>query len=82
MQSKLPMHQRSAAEHGRGAASRAGRSVHGKARCRMHGDAASSGALRGNQNALRHRRYAANAIAERRRLRELLREARELIKRV
>ncbi len=48
----------------------------------MHGDAASSGALRGNQNALRHGRYAANAIAERRRLRELLREARELIKRV
>jgi hypothetical protein len=37
---------------------------------------------RRNRNALRHGRYAANAIAERRRLRELRREARELVERV
>jgi hypothetical protein len=33
--------------------------VKGKKRCRMHGGAAGSGAPRGNQNALKHGRYAA-----------------------
>jgi uncharacterized protein YjcR len=45
----------------------------------MHGGAAGSGAPKGNQNALRHGRYTARAIAEHRHFRELLRKARELM---
>jgi glucans biosynthesis protein len=40
----------------------------------MHG--AGSGAPRGNRNALKHERYTAEAIAERRWLRELIRNVR------
>ncbi len=67
-----------------GARSRSGRpcrspAVRGKSRCRMHGGARGSGAQPGNRNALEHGHYSAEAIAERRQLRELLRQARELM---
>jgi hypothetical protein len=50
--------------------------VRGKRRCRMHGGAAGSGAPIGNKNALRHGRYAAEAVDQRRRVSELIRAAR------
>jgi hypothetical protein len=53
--------------------------VHGKRRCRMHGGALGSGAPRGNKNALKHGRYTREAIAERARVRELVRQARKLL---
>ena len=53
--------------------------VHGKARCRMHGGAARSGAPRGNGNARKHGRFAAVVIAERRRVQALLGETRKLL---
>jgi uncharacterized protein YjcR len=43
----------------------------------MHG--AGGGAPRGNRNAWKHGRYSGEAIAERRWLRELLRESLELV---
>ena len=43
----------------------------------MHG--AGGGAPKGNQNALRHGGYTAQAIATRRQLRALLRASRELV---
>jgi hypothetical protein len=54
--------------------------VRGKKRCRMHGGAAGSGARPGNKNALKHGRYTSEAFAERQQLRNLLRQARALIK--
>ena len=48
----------------------------------MHGGAKGSGAPKGNRNALKHGRYTAEAIAERRHVRWLLRSARELVNRV
>ena len=53
--------------------------VSGKARCRMHGGAAGSGAPVGNRNALKHGRYTAEILAERRHLAELLRDSRECL---
>jgi glucans biosynthesis protein len=50
----------------------------GGKRCRMHGGADGSGAPKGNRNALKHGRYTAEALADRRYVRELMREAREL----
>ena len=50
--------------------------VRGKRRCRMHGGAAGSGAPIGNQNALRHGHYSAEAIARRRYLSELIGQSR------
>jgi hypothetical protein len=50
--------------------------VRGRRRCRMHGGAAGSGAPIGNKNALRHGLYAAEAIALRRGLAELIRRSR------
>ena len=47
--------------------------VKGRPRCRMHGGAEGSGAPRGNTNALKHGFYGAAAIAERKRLRALIR---------
>jgi len=44
----------------------------------MHGGAPGSGAPIGNRNALKHGRYTADAIATRRKIRALLRNAREL----
>ena len=52
--------------------------VHGKKRCRMHG-APGSGAPRANRNARKHGLFTGDAIAERRRIRELLGEARKLL---
>ena len=68
-----------------GARTRAGGScrspaVRGKRRCRMHGGAPGSGAQKGNQNARRHGLFTGEAIAERKQIRALLGEARELVK--
>ena len=62
-----------------GAKNRSGRAcrspaVSGKKRCRMHGGAEGSGAPIGNQNALKHGFYTRKAVAERKELRELIRE--------
>jgi len=62
-----------------GARTRAGRpcrapSVHGKARCRMHGGAAGAGAPRGNRNALKHGWWSAAERAERTRAAALVEE--------
>ena len=46
-----------------------------KGRCRLHGGAAGSGAPKGNRNSLKHGRYAEAAIAERKAVRALLRQA-------
>lgn len=48
----------------------------GKIRCRFHG--ARAGAPKGNQNNLKHGRNTAAAIEERRQLRALLREVKEM----
>ena len=56
--------------------------VTGKARCRMHGGAEGSGAPAGNQNALKHGRFTREAMAERRALRALIREASDFVKRI
>lgn len=48
-------------------------------RCRMHGGT-SPGAPKGNKNALKHGRYTAEAIAGRKSITELLRQARRLIR--
>jgi hypothetical protein len=53
--------------------------VHGKKRCRMHGGAQGSGAPMSNQNARKHGLFTRDAIAERRRIRVLLGEARKLL---
>jgi hypothetical protein len=55
--------------------------VAGKKRCRMHGGAPGSGAPIGNQNALKKGLYTREAIAQRRAIRELLREANETLER-
>jgi len=54
--------------------------VTGKKRCRMHGGAEGSGAPEGNKNALKHGLYTRSAIAERKELTNLLREARETLR--
>jgi uncharacterized protein YjcR len=56
--------------------------VSGKRRCRMHGGAPGSGAPRGNKNALKHGFFTREAIAERRQLRELPRQSRNLLLKV
>jgi hypothetical protein len=53
--------------------------VQGKKRCRMHGGALGSGAPRDNKNAVKHGLYTREAIAQRRRLRELMRQSRKLL---
>jgi hypothetical protein len=45
----------------------------------MHGGAKGSGAQTGNRNALKHGHYTAEAVAERREVRDLIRRARELM---
>ena len=47
-----------------------------RTRCRMHGGT-SPGAPKGNRHAWKHGRYSAEAMAERRRFRSLLRELKE-----
>ena len=54
--------------------------VKGKERCRMHGGAAGSGAPRENKNAVKHGRYTRERMEERRQIRALLRQARDLIR--
>ena len=48
-------------------------------RCRMHGGK-SPGAPKGNKNAFKHGHYTAEAIASRREIAKLLRDARALVK--
>lgn len=50
-------------------------------RCRMHGGTA-PGAPEGNSHALRHGRYAAGALAERREISALLRAVKGLVQKV
>ncbi len=54
--------------------------VRGKRRCRMHGGAEGSGAPKGNTNALKHGFYTREALEERRRLRQLVADARKTLK--
>jgi len=61
-----------------GAACRAP-AVKRRKRCRMHGGAAGSGAPRANRNARKHGLFTRDAIEERRRIREVLGEARRLL---
>jgi hypothetical protein len=56
--------------------------VSGKARCRLHGGAAGSGAPRGDKNALKHGAYTRERIQERRQTRDFLRQARALIQKM
>lgn len=48
----------------------------------MHGGAPGSGAPRGNQNALKHGQFTRQALEERRRVQDLLRQSRMLLKRI
>jgi hypothetical protein len=45
----------------------------------MHGGAPGSGAPRGNKNAVKHGLYTHEAIAQRRKLTELMRQSRKLL---
>ena len=53
--------------------------VNDRRRCRMHGGAPGSGAPMANRNARKHGLFTRDAIAERRRIRALLGEARRLL---
>jgi uncharacterized protein YjcR len=53
--------------------------VRGKKRCRMHGGARNSGAPRGNRNARKHGLFTTDAIVERKRIQNLLADARILL---
>lgn len=53
--------------------------VHGKTRCRMHGGARRCGAPPGNRNARKHGLFTRQRIAERRAIRVLLAETRNLL---
>ena len=64
-----------------GAKTRSGRpckspAVQGKARCRMHGGAAGSGAPHGNTNALKHGKFSRERIEEQRQIEMLLEQIR------
>lgn len=68
-----------------GARTRAGEAclspaVSGKARCRMHGGSAGSGAPRGNQNAFKTGLNTAEVAELRRTIRAMLREGRILLR--
>lgn len=56
--------------------------VSGKARCRMHGGVAGSGAPKGNQNALKHGRYTAEQREFDQYVRGLMREGKEIIEKL
>ena len=51
--------------------------ANGTARCRMHGGAKGSGAPPGNRNALKHGLYSREHLDWRKKMMELLRDARE-----
>ncbi len=53
--------------------------ANGRKRCRMHGGAQGSGAPRANQNARKHGLFTRDAIAERKSIQALLRDARKLL---
>jgi hypothetical protein len=53
--------------------------VRGKKRCRMHGGAPGSGAPRGNKNAVKHGLYTRKAIAQRRKVSDLICQSRKLL---
>jgi hypothetical protein len=53
--------------------------VRGRKRCRMHGGADGSGAPKGNQNALKTGLHTRESIAMRRRIRQLLKEAKDTL---
>jgi uncharacterized protein YjcR len=48
----------------------------------MHGGAPGSGAPRGNQNALKHGQFTRQALEERQRVQDLVRQSRMLLKRM
>ena len=81
VRSKLPMHlsRRCGARTRSGSRCRSPAMPNG--RCRMHGGL-SPGAPKGNKNALKHGHYTAEAIASRREIARMLREARALVKEV
>jgi hypothetical protein len=56
--------------------------VAGKRRCRMHGGAKGSGAPLGNRNALKHGLHTREAIAERRAVRQLIRDAQQFLQEI
>ena len=56
--------------------------VHGNKRCRMHGGARGSGAPKANRNARKHGLFTTDAMAERRQIQALLREARKFLEEV
>lgn len=53
--------------------------VAGKKRCRMHGGAKGSGAPQGNQNALKHGLYTRECLELQQRIRDLMRDSKELL---
>ena len=53
--------------------------VASKARCRMHGGAARSGAQMGNQNAFKHGMYTREMLERNREISELMRDARRTL---
>jgi uncharacterized protein YjcR len=79
MQRKLPIHlsRRCAAQTRNGGRCQSPAMTNG--RCRMHGGL-SPGAPKGNKNALKHGRYSAAALAERKRITALLRSMKALAK--
>ena len=78
MQGKLPMHRsrRCGAKTRRGKPCQSAAMANG--RCRLLGGL-SPGAPRGNQNARKHGRYSAKAIAARRKVAALIRSMRKLV---
>jgi glucans biosynthesis protein len=56
--------------------------ISGKKRCRMHGGAHGSGAPKGNQNALKNGNYTREALQTRAFLRQQIREAKKLLKKL
>lgn len=54
--------------------------VRDKRRCRMHGGARESGAPKGNRNALRRGLFTGDAVAERKRIQDLLADTRKLLR--
>jgi hypothetical protein len=53
--------------------------VRAKMRCRMHGGARESGAPKENRNPLKHGLFTRDAIGERKRIQNLLADARKLL---
>ena len=80
MQNRLPMHlSRRCRARTRSGTPCQSPAVNGKRRCRMHGGGARSGGQPGNQNALKHGAYSAEAARERRKLRALFEDIKATI---